>query len=354
MNTNSSLVVFIPISAYATCWGGFFLDNPPSHCHTMPSEKQVLIFVTNGDLEADDGKDFFRKGFYDRIAFGLLVLPLLGQRREGNPLLIEIQSETFWHAICMPDRLKSYLIKRQDKEEIMAILSRIKRLVSANLNSLLEKAEDPESLLEELTREMDASVINLRSEVTRSIASERRLARKLEAIERKIRLWDENSEKAVRDGDDDLARRALARKLAEERNLAEYAAQHARAKEAGELLESQLRILENKVQNARRKKEVLLARKRSAQARKAMLTATRDFDAAARKSDELLSDSGLVASAPYTSLEDQVLDLESEADAMATLTTREPDLEQVFEKSKADEEIERQLWELKKRLNKIS
>jgi phage shock protein A len=236
----------------------------------------------------------------------------------------------------------------------MAVLSRIKRIVSANLNSLLEKAEDPESLLKELIREMDASILNLRNELTQSFASERRLARRLEAIGKKIRLWDENSEKAVRDGNDDLARRALGRKLVEERNLAEYAAQHARAKEAGELLGSQLRILEDKVQEARRKMEVLIARKRSAQGRKAMLTATRDFTAAARRSDELLSDSGLAASVPYTSLEEQVLGLESEADAMASLTTREPNLEEVFEKSRMDEEIERQLRELKNRLNKTT
>jgi phage shock protein A len=236
----------------------------------------------------------------------------------------------------------------------MAVLSRIKRIVLANLDSMLEKAEDPESLLQDLIGEMDASIMNLRGQATRSIASERRLARQLEGIKAKIRLWDENSEKAVLDGDDDLARRALGRKLVEERNHAEYTAQHARAKESTELLESQLCILEDKAQDARRKREVLIARKRSAQALKVMLAATRDFAEAARRSDELFSDSGLDASASHTSLEDQVLDLESEADAMVELNARDQHLEGIFEKSKADEEIERQLCKLKKKLSKTS
>jgi phage shock protein A len=236
----------------------------------------------------------------------------------------------------------------------MAILSRIKRILSANLISLLEKAKDPESLLNDLIREMDGGIIALRAEVTRAIASERRLARHLEATRNKVRRWDESSEKAVRDGDDGSARRALFRKLGEERRFAEYNEQHARAKQLYLLLESQLYLLEEKVKDARRKKEVQIGRKRNAETRKAMFAANRDFAVAARKSDELLSGSGLAASVPHQSLEDQVRDLEWEADAMDALTTGKPDLEEVFEKSKADEEVERQLVGLKKRLKKAS
>lgn len=236
----------------------------------------------------------------------------------------------------------------------MSILSRIKRILAANFNCLLEKAENPESLLEELIREMDLSIVTLRDEVNRSIATEKRLARQLEALEKKVRLWQADSEKAVWDGDDDMARKALARKLAQERNLTEYASLHGRAKESAGVLKTQLHLLEAKVRDARRRQAVLAARKRSAQAREAVFAATRDFTAAALKSDDLLSDKGLADPTAHASLHDQVLDLEAEADAVTALTELESGLEEVFAKKTLNEEIERQLRILKNKLRQNS
>ena len=54
----------------------------------------------------------------------------------------------------------------------MAILDRIRRIISSNINSLIEKAEDPESLLKQLIREMDENIIDLRNEIVRSVAGE--------------------------------------------------------------------------------------------------------------------------------------------------------------------------------------
>jgi phage shock protein A len=229
----------------------------------------------------------------------------------------------------------------------MAIISRIKRIISANINSLIEKAEDPESLLKELIREMDDNIIKLRNEIIRSIAAEKRLSRQVEDVKSKIQTWQENSEKAVRDGNDELARKALGRKIAEERKLPDLMAQHTRALESGKTLKDQLRLLEDKVQDARRKKEILIARKRSAQAHQSMLTATQKFAAAARKSDALLAEAHLLTPGAFDSLEDEVVRLETEAEAMQEVMHQEPTLDEVFERSKTDEVIERQLEELK-------
>lgn len=234
----------------------------------------------------------------------------------------------------------------------MAIISRIKKIISANINNLIEKAEDPEDLLKELVREMDDNIVKLRNEIIKSIAAEKRLARQKESVIKKIQVWQENSEKAVRDGNDELSRKALARKLVEEHKLPELMEQHTRAVESGVTLKEQLRLLEDKVQEARRKKEILIARKRSAQAHQSMLSATRNFAAAARKSDALLAEADLLTPGTFASLEDEVLKLETEAEAMREVMAREPSLEEVFEKSKTDEEIERRLKELKDRFGK--
>jgi phage shock protein A len=215
---------------------------------------------------------------------------------------------------------------------------------------MIEKAEDPESLLKELIREMDENIIRLRNEIVKSIAAEKRLARQVGDVRKKIQTWQENSEKAVRDDNDELARKALGRKLSEERKLPDLMNQHQRAAASSASLKDQLRLLEDKVQDARRKNEILIARKRSAQAHQSLLTATQNFAAAARKSDALLAEAHLLTPGAFESLEDEVLRLETEAEAMREIMHQEPSLEEVFERSKTDEAIERQLQELKKKV----
>jgi len=228
----------------------------------------------------------------------------------------------------------------------MVILDRIRRIISSNINSLIEKAEDPESLLKELIREMDENIINLRNEIIKSIAGEKRLARRIESAKEKMRIWQENSEKAVQDGNDELARKAIARKIQEEQRMSDLVAHHGRALESSRGMKEQLRILEDKVQDARRRKEILVARKRSAQTEQAMLSATQGFSKAARESDALLAETGL-ESTDTSSFEDEILRIETEVEAMQELAAQEPTLEEVFEKSRTEEEIERRLKELK-------
>ena len=131
------------------------------------------------------------------------------------------------------------------------------------------------------------------------------------------------------------------------RDLMEH---HKRALEARRSMKAQLRILEDKVQDARRRKEIVVARKRNARTQQAMLSATQGFSKAARESDALLAETGL-ESTDTSSLEDEILRIETEVEAMQELAVQEPTLEEVFEKSRTEEEIERRLKELKDKVN---
>ena len=234
----------------------------------------------------------------------------------------------------------------------MAIISRIKRIISANISNMIEKAEDPESLLKELIREMDDNIIKMRNEIVKSVALEKRFVRQIENVQKNIRTWGENCEKAVRDENDELARKALLRKIQEEQKLPELTEQHKRSVSSAKILKDQLRLLEDKVQDARRRKELLIARRQSARAHQSMLSSTSRFVDAAKRSDALLAEADLPASGGLGSLEDEVLRLETEAEAMREIMYLEPSLDQVFEKSKTDEAIERQLRELKEKYKK--
>jgi phage shock protein A len=234
----------------------------------------------------------------------------------------------------------------------MSIVKRLTRIISANVNVLIEKAEDPESMLTQLIREMDETIITLRNEIAKAITSEKRLGLRVEETKKHILLWQANTEKAVTEGNDDMARKALEKKLEEEKKLPELMAQHKKSLEVSALLKDQLREVENKIQDARRKKELLVARKRSAQAEMAVQSATHDISGILRKSDELLGASAFTSSSALNSLEDEVTRLEIEAEAMREVMKKEPTLEQTFEKSMQDSEVEKQLAELKKKLGK--
>ena len=234
----------------------------------------------------------------------------------------------------------------------MSIVKRLTRIISANVNILIEKAEDPESMLTQLIREMDEIIITLRNEIAKAITSEKRLGLRVEETNKHIQLWQANTEKAVADGNDNMARKAITKKLEEEKKLPDIIAQHKKSLEVSTMLKEQLREVENKIQDARRKKELLVARKRSAQAEMAVQSATQDISGILRKSDELIGASVFTSSSALTSFEDEVTRLEIEAEAMREVMQKEPTLEQTFEKSNQDSEVERQLEEMKKKLGK--
>ena len=234
----------------------------------------------------------------------------------------------------------------------MGTAKRIGQIISANINHLVDKAEDPEKMLKQLIREMDENIISLRMEVARAIAGEKRLARRIAATTSAVHTWQENSEKAVSEGDDALSKQAIARRLYEEKLLAGLEEQHKKALDASETMKEQLRLLENKIQDARRNKEVLIARKRGAQAQKEMLKATQKFSRISKRTDALLADTILESPVSMESLEEEVVELETEAEAMREVLNGTPDLESVFRETKQKEEIETILRDLKEKARK--
>src|SRR4051812_47679563 len=96
----------------------------------------------------------------------------------------------------------------------MKLFRRIGDLVSANLNDLLERLESPEALLRQAVREMEAAAARARGEAAQALAAARLAGGRLAEQERLLADWEARAEEAVADGDDALARRALARRHA--------------------------------------------------------------------------------------------------------------------------------------------
>lgn len=148
----------------------------------------------------------------------------------------------------------------------MGILDRISTILRANINDLLDKAEDPEKMLEQILRDMESQIAEARGAVASMIAQEKELQADMEENERLTGEWQRKAELAITRGQDDLAREALKRKNQYQANAETYRRQWTSQVEMVGKLKGQLRQLESKYQHSLSQKDVLIARRRRAQA----------------------------------------------------------------------------------------
>jgi phage shock protein A len=150
----------------------------------------------------------------------------------------------------------------------MGIFARLARLIKSNLNDLISRSEDPEKMLNQIVIDMNAQLIEAKKQVASSIADEKRLAKQAEQEAATAAEWERRAMMAVRAGDDNLAKEGLAR-MKEHGQLAEqYKQQWQKQKHAVDSLKLALRALNAKIEEAKRKKNLLIARKKRAEAQK--------------------------------------------------------------------------------------
>ena len=148
----------------------------------------------------------------------------------------------------------------------MGIFSRLKTLISSNVNDLISKAEKPEKMLNQLIIEMQEQLLESKRAVAMAIADEKKLERELNNQETQAQDWEKKAMLAVRAGKDDLAREALLRKQEYDNAAIEYRKQWEAQKASVEKLKESLKDLQNKIEEAQRKKNLLVARAKRAEA----------------------------------------------------------------------------------------
>lgn len=178
----------------------------------------------------------------------------------------------------------------------MGIFSRIKTLFKSNLNDAISKAEDPEKILNQLILDMREQLVTAKKQVAVAIADEKRLEKQFNDSAATAAEWESKAMTAVNAGRDDLAIQALERQKQATELAQEYQKQHQMQREATEKLRAALRQLNDKIEEARRKKDLLIARQRRAEAQEQIhdtLSGLGDnsafdtFDRMAQKVDEM-------------------------------------------------------------------
>jgi phage shock protein A len=150
----------------------------------------------------------------------------------------------------------------------MGIFARLARLIQSNLNDLISRAEDPEKMLNQIVIDMNTQLIEAKKQVASSIADEKRLAKQAEQEAASAAEWERRAMMAVRANDDALAKEGLARKKEHDYLAEQFKLQHQKQKQAVEALKLALRALNSKIEEAKRKKNLLIARKKRAEAQK--------------------------------------------------------------------------------------
>jgi phage shock protein A len=215
----------------------------------------------------------------------------------------------------------------------MGIFTRFRDIVGSNINSMLDRAEDPEKLIKLMIQEMEDTLIELKTACAGVMAESKKVERQLQGIDKRVDYWESKANLAVRKGRDDLAREALI----EKRRYAQRAGSlTAEFTEHGDLLaqyKDDIRQLEDKLKTAREKERLLVQRHIHAARKKRAQAEMRRMDSA----DAIFK---------FEELEQRIDQMESEADLVNF--GRKPTLKDELERLSLDEEIESELKALKK------
>ncbi len=146
----------------------------------------------------------------------------------------------------------------------MSLLDRVSTLLRANLNDLVEKAEDPERMLKQIVLDMENQLLQVKTQVAIAIADQHLLEKKRAEHEQESAEWKRKAELAVQKAQDDLARGALERVLSQEQLAKGFALQAEEQKHEADDLRNALRKLEQKLSETRAHCEMLVAEHRRA------------------------------------------------------------------------------------------
>lgn len=153
----------------------------------------------------------------------------------------------------------------------MAIFDRITSLIRANINDLLDKAEDPEKMLEQIIRDMADEINRARAQVAETIAQKNLVESSLANSQRMAAEWEQKAELAVEKGRDELALEALRRKRDYESNVKIYEEQLVAQRDTVDKLKSDMQALQSKYEEVVRNREILIARHKTAKAQKKVM-----------------------------------------------------------------------------------
>lgn len=219
----------------------------------------------------------------------------------------------------------------------MGVFKRLRDLTMASINDLLDKAEDPVKMLNQFLRDMEEDIQEAESGVAKQIAIEMKFKQQFEEAEDMVQKRTEQAMKALEQGNEDLARRALEDKKTHQARYDELKIQYTTAKTNADQLRSQLTEMKDEYNKLKNKKDLLIARAEAAKAQKQINQAMSGFG----------SDN---AAKGFDRMSEKVLQMEAEAKASSELRGSNKSLDDELDALGADSGVEDELAVLKAQL----
>ncbi|HOV92469.1 MAG TPA: PspA/IM30 family protein [Candidatus Kapabacteria bacterium] len=218
----------------------------------------------------------------------------------------------------------------------MGLFSRISDIFKANINDMLDKAEDPEKMINQMVLEMEESVNKTTLAVANAIANEVSIQKKLDQARKDQDEWEKKAIQALQANREDLARQALERKNIAAKNIADLQPIYEQAKATTTNLRQQLNQLKAKLDEARMRQTTLIARSQAAKAQKQIA--------------QSMSGVGSDAFSKFDKFEGKVEKLEAEATAYQQLAGEQTSLEEEFKKLSTSTDVDSELLALKAKM----
>ena len=219
----------------------------------------------------------------------------------------------------------------------MGFFSRITDIVSANVNDLLDKAEDPEKMIKLMVLEMNEAVTKSTSALAQAMGNEKRLEMQYNKLKESSGDMQAKALVALKAGNEDLAKQVLAKKAGIDSQVTQYKEMYDQASTTTATMKAQVDKLKMKLDEARMKEQTLIARSKSAKAQ--------------AEFSKQLGGFGDNTFAKFDKMEEKVLKQEAEAQAFTQLADGETSLDDQLAKLEQNTQVDDELAKLKAMLN---
>lgn len=218
----------------------------------------------------------------------------------------------------------------------MGMFTRMSDIVQANINAILDKAEDPAKVIKLLIQEMEETLVELRSVAATNLAEKKQVQRQADKLQHQIKTWQAKATLAVEKDRDDLARAALGEKHLTQQKLSALTDEQNAVEESLSKLQADMGKLQDKLVEARAKQKSLIVRERSVAVRMTVKN----------KVHSIKIDDAIMRFEQY---ERRIDDLESQVDAY-DLVNESQGLHAQFNQLEAESQIEQELEALRKKV----
>ena len=220
----------------------------------------------------------------------------------------------------------------------MGVFQRLSDLLKANVNDLIDRAEDPEKMVKQIIIDMQKELSKSTQAYGKAKASERLAEKQYQAAVQTSADWESKAKAALAAGDQELAKKALAKKVKSDENVAIYKEMYETISTQTEAIGDQVEVLKAKLEEAKSRQAMLIARSKMADTQKTLAKNVGGFDASSSLEK-------------FDRMEEKIIRKEAEADAFTEIAGAKDDTEDEFAKIETDSKVDAELQRLMAEMN---